>query len=62
MISIFVFKFALYVHDDEQIIMISLPIPVPDLCCAISGANISGQHLEGGCFSCSVHSQETKAL
>lgn len=42
--------------------MYSLPIPVFNLCCAISGANISSQHLKSGCFSCSVHSQQTKAL
>lgn len=42
--------------------MNSLPIPVPDLCCAITGANISSQHLEGGSFPCSIHSQQTKAL
>lgn len=40
----------------------SLPIPVLDLCCAVSGANISSQHLERGCFSCSIHPQQTKAL
>lgn len=39
-----------------------LPIPVPDLCCAIGGTDISSKHLEGGSFSCPVDSQQTEAL
>lgn len=39
-----------------------LPIAVPDLCCAISGDDISSQHLKGRSFSSSVHTQQTKAL
>lgn len=39
-----------------------LPIAVPDLRRATGGPHVSRQHLEGGGFSCSVHSQQTKAL
>lgn len=39
-----------------------LPIAVPDLRRATGGPHIPRQHLEGGGFSCAVHSQQTKAL
>lgn len=39
-----------------------LPIAVPDLRRATGGPHVSRQHLKGGGFSCSVHSQQTEAL
>lgn len=55
-------KYPQWQFEDKQEIQSISPIPVPDLCRAISGDDVSSQHLKGRGFSSSIHTQQTKAL